>query len=228
MSEVKPIIVALDYSNREEVLTFLDSFDFPIYVKVGMELYYKEGPSILEEIKQRGHPIFLDLKLHDIPNTVGKAMANLNTLGVTMTNLHAAGGQEMMEAARKNFDGILLAVTQLTSTNQEIMNTQQGILGTVEDSVLRYANLAKEAGLDGVVCSPLEVEGVSQNIPNFLTVTPGIRPKGSVVGDQKRIMTPIDAKNAGSSYIVVGRPITQAANPKQAFLDIVTEWENQQ
>lgn len=223
------VIVALDFSSQKEVEAFLSKFDEPIYVKVGMELYYQSGPSIIEMIKSKGHRIFLDLKLHDIPNTVEKAMRGLAKLGVDMTNLHAAGGVEMMKAAKKGLgDGpLLLAVTQLTSTSEAQMHKDQLVSVSLEESVLNYAKGAKEAGLDGVVCSPLEAQLIKDNLgDDFFRVTPGIRPKSSEVGDQKRITTPKDARKTGSSYIVVGRPITQAEDPKKAYDDIVNDWED--
>ncbi len=223
------VIVALDFASEKMVEDFLNKFDQPIYVKIGMELYYQTGPSIVKMVKDKGHKIFLDLKLHDIPNTVEKAMRGLSKLGVDMTNVHAAGGVEMMKAAKRGLgDGpLLLAVTQLTSTSQEAMEKEQLINVTIEDSVVNYAKCAEEAGLDGVVCSPLEAGLIRENLgKNFLSVTPGIRPKSSEVGDQKRVTTPSDARKIGSSYIVVGRPITQAEDPVQAYKDIVEEWEN--
>ncbi len=222
------VIVALDFSSLEEVENFLDLFETPIFVKVGMELYYQTGPSIIEMIKNRGHKIFLDLKLHDIPNTVEKAMRGLSKLNVDMTNVHAAGGVEMMRAAKRGLgdDAILLAVTQLTSTSEETMRKEQLIEKTIEESVLNYAKITEEAGLDGVVCSPLEAKLIHDNLgKDFFTVTPGIRLKSNDVGDQKRVTTPQDARRIGSSYIVVGRPITQAENPYEAYLEVVEDWE---
>lgn len=223
------VIVALDFSSQEQVEEFLNKFEQPIYVKIGMELYYQTGPSIVKRVKDKGHNIFLDLKLHDIPNTVEKAMRGLSKLGVDMTNVHAAGGVEMMKAAKRGLgDGpLLLAVTQLTSTSQEAMEKEQLINVRIEESVINYAKCAEEAGLDGVVCSPLEAGLIKENLgENFLSVTPGIRPKSADVGDQKRVTTPSDARKIGSSYIVVGRPITQAKDPVKAYNDIVEEWEN--
>ena len=222
------VIVALDFSSLEEVENFLDLFETPIFVKVGMELYYQTGPSIIEMIKNRGHKIFLDLKLHDIPNTVEKAMRGLSKLNVDMTNVHATGGIEMMRAAKRGLgdDAILLAVTQLTSTSEEAMRKEQLIEKTIEESVLNYAKITEEAGLDGVVCSPLEAKLIHDNLgKDFFTVTPGIRLKSNDVGDQKRVTTPQDARRIGSSYIVVGRPITQAENPYEAYLEVVEDWE---
>ncbi len=222
------VIVALDFSSKEAVETFLNKFETPIYVKVGMELYYQEGPAIVELIKSKGHKIFLDLKLHDIPNTVEKAMRGLAKLGVDITNVHAAGGIEMMKAAKKGLgEGpILLAVTQLTSTSEAQMHHDQLIKVSLEESVLNYAKCTQEAGLDGVVCSPLEATMIKEALgEDFYKVTPGIRPASSEVGDQKRVTTPKQAREIGSSYIVVGRPITQALDPVKAYNDIVNDWE---
>ena len=229
----KDVIIALDFSSAEAVFSFLDKFeneDRKPFVKIGMELYYAEGPAIVREIKRRGHKIFLDLKLHDIPNTVMKAMNVLSRLDVDMTNLHAAGTVEMMKAAVKGLtreDGtrpILLAVTQLTSTSEETMQNELLINATMPDTVKKYAQNAQEAGLDGVVCSPLEAKLVKDACGSeFWTVTPGIRFADGDVGDQKRIMTPEKAK-AASDYIVVGRPITAAADPVAAYRRCVTEF----
>ena len=229
MSEViSEVIVALDFPGREEAENFLDNFDYPIYVKVGMELYYQTGPGLIKAIKDRGHKIFLDLKLHDIPNTVESAMRGLAKLGVDMTNVHAAGGIEMMKAAKRGLgeNGKLIAVTQLTSTSQQQMHDDQLIKVSLEESVLHYAKCAQEAGLDGVVCSPLEAGIIRDNTSEeFLRVTPGIRPADSDVGDQKRIATPKNARSLGSSFLVVGRPITKADNPKEAYETIRKDWE---
>ena len=229
----KDVIIALDFSSAEAVFSFLDKFENEPrkpFVKIGMELYYAEGPAIVREIKRRGHKIFLDLKLHDIPNTVMKAMAVLSRLDVDMTNLHAAGTIEMMKAAVKGLtrpDGtrpILLAVTQLTSTSEEAMQNELLINATMPDTVKKYAQNAKEAGLDGVVCSPLEAKLVKEACGGeFWTVTPGIRFADGDVGDQKRIMTPEKAK-AASDYIVVGRPITAAADPVAVYRRCVAEF----
>ena len=229
----KDVIIALDFSSAEAVFSFLDKFENEPrkpFVKIGMELYYAEGPAIVREIKRRGHKIFLDLKLHDIPNTVMKAMAVLSRLDVDMTNLHAAGTIEMMKAAVKGLtrpDGtrpILLAVTQLTSTSEEAMQNELQINATMPDTVKKYAQNAQEAGLDGVVCSPLEAKLVKEACGGeFWTVTPGIRFADGDVGDQKRIMTPEKAK-AASDYIVVGRPITAAADPVAAYRRCVAEF----
>jgi orotidine-5'-phosphate decarboxylase len=216
----------------ETSLNFLDKFNESLYVKVGMELFYGSGLEIVKEIKKRGHKIFLDLKLHDIPNTVKKAMTNLARLGVDIINLHAAGGSKMMAAALEGLvegsEGarpILIAVTQLTSTSKEMMNTEQLIPGEVIDSVVNYAKVAKESGLDGIVCSPLEVEKVKEACgKEFVTVTPGIRLASNNADDQVRITTPAKAREIGSDYIVVGRPITQAENPVEAYHLILKEF----
>lgn len=221
----KDVIIACDFSSAEETLSFLDRFEGKKpFVKIGMELYYAEGPSIVEKIKNRGHKIFLDLKLHDIPNTVKKAMTILSRLDVDMTNLHAAGGSEMMRAAVEGLtkpNGVhptLIAVTQLTSTSPEVLKNELLIETPMVETVMSYAENAKNSGLDGVVCSPLEAEAVHRTCgAGFLTVTPGVRFKGKDSGDQKRIMTPAQAKAAGSDYIVVGRPITAAENPAEAY-----------
>ena len=220
----KDVIIALDFENKEKTLAFLEKFTGrKPYVKIGMELYYAEGPEIVREIKARGHRIFLDLKLHDIPNTVKKAMKVLSRLDVDMTNLHASGTIAMMEAAREGLtkeDGscaTLLAVTQLTSTSEERMQQELLINATMEETVKAYARNAKAAGLPGVVCSPLEAALVKDACgPDFLTVTPGIRFADGEVGDQVRIMTPEKAR-AASDYIVVGRPITAAPDPVAAY-----------
>lgn len=220
------VIIALDFENKERTLDFLKKFkNEKLFVKVGMELFYSEGPSIIKEIKDLGHKIFLDLKLHDIPNTVKGGMKSLARLGVDMVNVHAAGGIKMMQAAYDAFEGVenkpkIIAVTQLTSTSKEAMNNEQGIPGDVIDSVLRYAKCAKEAHLDGVVCSPLEVRAIKDSLgEDFLTVTPGIRPQTGN-DDQVRVTTPHDARELGTNYIVVGRPITKAEDPYKAYLEI--------
>lgn len=230
---MKPII-ALDFSNKEEVLNFLDKFNEPLFVKVGMELYYQEGPEIVKLIKERGHQIFLDLKLHDIPNTVYKAMKGLAKLNVDLTNCHAAGGSEMMKAALKGLqEGSvnghktqLIAVTQLTSISAEMMEKEQGISGSLESSVLRYAKIAYDCGLDGVVCSALEANAI-KNVTNdsFIRVTPGIRLSENSKDDQVRIATPDNAKSLGSSQMVVGRAITAADDPQAAYTKIKEMWE---
>lgn len=222
----KDVIIALDFPTREETLKFLDLFpaDAKPFVKIGMELYYAEGPSIVREIKARGHRIFLDLKLHDIPNTVGRAMSVLSELDVDMTNLHAAGGSVMMQAALKGLtrsDGakpLLIAVTQLTSTDAETLKNELLIETPMTETVLSYAENASKSGLDGVVCSPLEAAQIKERCGNgFFTVTPGVRFAGGDVGDQKRVMTPEKAGKSGCDYIVMGRPITQAADPVEAY-----------
>ncbi len=228
----KDVIIACDFDNKEKVFAFLDLFkDRKPFVKIGMELFYAEGPEIVREIKKRGHKIFLDLKLHDIPNTVMKSMKVLSNLDVDMTNLHASGTIKMMEGAIKGLtreDGtrpILIAVTQLTSTDQESMERDLLINEPIDKVVMHYAENAKKAGLDGVVCSPLEagkVHGVCGE--NFITVTPGVRFSDGEVGDQKRVMTPAEARKIGSDYIVVGRPITAAENPVEAYNRCVKEF----
>ena len=221
----KDVIIACDFDSAEKTFAFLDKFtDKKPFVKIGMELYYAEGPSIVREIKARGHKIFLDLKLHDIPNTVKKGMAVLSRLDVDMTNLHAAGTKRMMQAAIEGLtrpDGsrpILIAVTQLTSTDQESMENDLLIKEPIDKVVMHYAACAKEAGLDGVVCSPLEAGKVHDSCGrDFVTVTPGVRFADGDVGDQKRVMTPAEANRIGSDYIVVGRPITAAEDPVAAY-----------
>lgn len=230
----KDVIVACDFSSAEATFTFLDKFkdeDRKPFVKIGMELYYAEGPSIVREIKKRGHKIFLDLKLHDIPNTVKKAMAVLSDLDVDITNLHAGGTKAMMKAALEGLtrpDGtrpLLIAVTQLTSTDQEAMENDLLIKEPIDQVVMHYAKCAQESGLDGVVCSPLEAGKVHAACgENFLTVTPGVRFADGDIGDQKRVMTPAAAKEIGSDYIVVGRPITQADDPVAAYRRCVAEF----
>lgn len=222
----KDVIIALDFPTREETLSFLDQFpagEKP-FVKIGMELFYAEGPSIVREIRARGHKIFLDLKLHDIPNTVKKAMAALSALDVDIVNLHAAGTAAMMTAALEGLtrpDGtrpLLIAVTQLTSTDQESMERELLIHVPMEKVVLHHAENAAAAGLDGVVCSPMEAGVVHERCgKDFLTVTPGVRFADGDAGDQKRVTTPAKAKELGSDYIVVGRPITQAEDPVAAY-----------
>ncbi len=220
----KDVIIACDFSSAEEVYGFLDRFQARPYVKIGMELFYAEGPQIVRELKQRGHKVFLDLKLHDIPNTVEKAMRVLSGLDVDMCNVHAAGTRKMMEAALRGLtreDGsrpLLIAVTQLTSTSQEQMEHDLLIDQPMEQVVAAYAEHAKEAGLDGVVCSPLESPAVHQRLgQGFLTVTPGVRLAGDAAGDQSRVTTPAKAKELGSDYIVVGRSITAAEDPAAAY-----------
>ena len=228
----KDVIIACDFDSAEKVFAFLDKFTGKKpFVKIGMELYYAEGPSIVREIKKRGHKIFLDLKLHDIPNTVKKSMAVLSRLDVDMTNLHAAGTVRMMEAAIEGLtreDGtrpMLIAVTQLTSTDQESMERDLLIKENIAEVVMHYANNAKIAGLDGVVCSPLEAGKVHERCgKDFVTVTPGVRFADGDIGDQKRVMTPAEAKKIGSDYIVVGRPITAASDPVAAYERCVAEF----
>ena len=228
----KDVIIACDFSSAEKTFEFLDKFEGKKpFVKIGMELFYAEGPSIVREIKARGHKIFLDLKLHDIPNTVKKAMSVLSGLDVDMTNLHAAGTCRMMEAAIEGLtrpDGtrpLLIAVTQLTSTDQEAMENDLLIKEPLPEVVMHYAQNAKKAGLDGVVCSPLESEKVHSSCgAEFITVTPGVRFADGDKGDQKRVMTPADAKAIGSDYIVVGRPITAAEDPVAAYERCIAEF----
>ena len=228
----RDVIIACDFASAEATYAFLDRFtEEKPFVKIGMELYYAEGPAIVREIRRRGHSVFLDLKLHDIPNTVEKAMRVLSRLDVQMVNLHAAGTKAMMEAALRGLtreDGtrpILLAVTQLTSTSEERMHDELLIRGSIADCVCHYAWMAKEAGLDGVVCSPLEAGMVKEKCgKEFLTVTPGIRFADGVVGDQVRITTPARAKETGSDFIVVGRPITAAEDPVAAYRQCVKEF----
>ena len=228
----KDVIVACDFSSAEQVFTFLDKFkERKPFVKIGMELYYAEGPEIVRQIKARGHEIFLDLKLHDIPNTVKKAMAVLSGLDVDMCNVHAAGTSAMMKAALEGLtrpDGsrpLLIAVTQLTSTDQESMERELLIEKPLDQVVMSYARTARSAGLDGVVCSPLEAGKVHETCGNnFVTVTPGVRFADGDAGDQKRVTTPEKAKELGSDYIVVGRPITAAADPVEAYNRCVKEF----
>jgi len=228
----KGVIIACDFKDKADTLAFLDNFkDEKLFLKIGMELFYSEGPDIVREIKSRGHKIFLDLKLHDIPNTVEKGMRSLSNLGVDMTNVHAAGTKDMMAAGLRGLtkeDGtrpLLIAVTQLTSTSQERMENELLIKEPIEDVVMHYAENTKEAGLDGVVCSPLEVQAVKAKCgKDFITVTPGIRFAAKDAGDQVRITTPAKAKELGSDYIVVGRPITQAENPVEAYNKCVEDF----
>ena len=230
----KDVIIACDFDSKEKVFSFLDKFEGEErkpFVKIGMELYYAEGPEIVREIKRRGHKIFLDLKLHDIPNTVKKSMAVLSRLDVDMTNLHAAGTGRMMEAAIEGLtreDGtrpMLIAVTQLTSTDEETMKSDLLINEPIDKVVMHYAANAKKAGLDGVVCSPLEAGKVHDTCGrDFVTVTPGVRFADGDIGDQKRVMTPAAAREIGSDYIVVGRPITAAEDPVAAYRRCVAEF----
>ena len=228
----KDVIIACDFASAEQVFAFLDKFeDEKPFVKIGMELFYAEGPEIVRQIKARGHKIFLDLKLHDIPNTVKKSMAVLSRLDVDMTNLHAAGTISMMQAAIEGLTRpngtrpMLIAVTQLTSTDQERMTNDLLIEKPIDEVVMHYAHNAKVAGLDGVVCSPLEAGKVHDRCgKDFCTVTPGVRFADGDIGDQKRVMTPAQAKKIGSDYIVVGRPITAAADPVAAYRRCVAEF----
>ena len=228
----RDVIVACDFSSAEQTFNFLDKFTGrKPFVKIGMELFYAEGPEIVRQIKARGHKIFLDLKLHDIPNTVKKAMSVLSNLDVDITNLHAAGATAMMQGALEGLtraDGtrpLLIAVTQLTSTDQESMERDILIKEPIDQVVMHYAKTAKNAGLDGIVCSPLESGKVHDACgKDFLTITPGVRFADGDVGDQKRVMTPAQAKEIGSDYIVVGRPITAAADPVAAYERCVSEF----
>ncbi len=229
----KDVIVACDFASAQQVFDFLDKFEGQRkpFVKIGMELFYAEGPAIVRQIKERGHKIFLDLKLHDIPNTVKKAMAVLSNLDVDITNLHAGGTCRMMQAAIEGLtrpDGtrpLLIAVTQLTSTDQESMEQDLLIREPIDKVVMHYAANAKKAGLDGVVCSPLEAGKVHEVCgDSFLTITPGVRFADGDIGDQKRVMTPAEAKRIGSDYIVVGRPITAADDPVAAYNRCVAEF----
>ena len=228
----KDVIVACDFSSGEQVFSFLDKFTGrKPFVKIGVELFYAEGPAIVRAIKERGHKIFLDLKLHDIPNTVKKAMKVLSNLDVDICNLHAAGTTAMMQAALEGLtreDGsrpLLIAVTQLTSTDQESMERDLLIREPIDQVVMHYAQTAKNAGLDGIVCSPLEAGKVHDSCgKDFLTVTPGVRFADGETGDQKRVMTPAQAKEIGSDYIVVGRPITAASDPVAAYERCVSEF----
>lgn len=228
----KDVIIALDFKNAQETFSFLDKFTGrKPYVKVGMELFYAEGPQIVRDIKERGHKIFLDLKLHDIPNTVKGGMRSLRDLGVDMTNLHAAGTIDMMKAALEGLtreDGtrpLLIAVTQLTSTSQERMEKEILIEKPIDEVVIKYARNAKEAGLDGVVCSPLEAGKIHEACgEGFLTITPGVRFADGDIGDQVRVTTPEKAREIGSDYIVVGRPITKAEDPVAAYERCIKEF----
>ena len=230
----REVIIACDFKDKETLFNFLDNFkDEKPYLKIGMEIFYKEGLELVKEIKKRGHKIFLDLKLCDIPNTVYKAMLNLADAGVDMVNVHAFGGIEMMKAAKKalnekNADTKLLAVTILTSLNDEALKKELLISEKLGDTVIHYAKNAKEAGCDGVVCSPLESTIVKQNCgEDFLTVTPGVRFADDDKGDQKRVTTPSRARELGSSYIVVGRSITGANDPKEAYLRASREFRGE-
>lgn len=228
------IMVALDYPSANEAEALLASLrGIPCYVKVGMQLFYAEGPKFVARLKEEGYSVFLDLKMHDIPNTVKGGAESITRLGVDMFNVHAAGGKQMMEAALEGVDKglasgskrpIVIGVTQLTSTSQHMLNAEIGIAGSVEDAVLRYAKLSRDAGLDGVVASPLEVVRLKSEVgPAFVTVTPGIRPASAAIGDQSRVMTPKEAFEQGTDYIVIGRPITAAASPREALESILEE-----
>lgn len=232
----KDVIIACDFSSKEATLEFLDKFTGPRkpFVKIGMELFYSAGPEIVREIKARGHKIFLDLKLHDIPNTVKKAMKVLSNLDVDMTNVHASGTIDMMKAALEGLtrpDGtrpLLIAVTQLTSTSEERMQKELLINAGINETIVKYASNAREAGLDGVVCSPLEAGMVKDACGNaFLTITPGIRFADAAADDQVRITTPARAREIGSDFIVVGRPVTAAADPVAAYERCVKEFLNE-
>jgi len=234
-----PVIIALDFASKGEVSRFLDRFnEEKLFVKVGMELFYQEGPAIIHDIKEKGHQIFLDLKLHDIPNTVKSAMKGLAKLQCDLVNVHAAGGQEMMMAALEGLDQgtpagqqrpRCIAVTQLTSTSEEQMKNEQLIQVPLQESVLHYAMLTKQSGLDGVVCSSHEAAMIREKIgTDFLTVTPGIRLKEDAAGDQKRVATPDFAKKAGVSYMVVGRSITRSVDPIESYQKFIQAWEGVQ
>ncbi|MCM3667690.1 orotidine-5'-phosphate decarboxylase [Mesobacillus maritimus] len=230
------LIIALDFSDKKKVEEFLPSFgNEKLFLKVGMELFYAEGPSIVTYLKEQGHDVFLDLKLHDIPNTVKGGMRNLARLGADLVNVHAAGGREMMEAALEGLEAgvgvgekrpLCIAVTQLTSTSETQMSRDQLITVSLEESVCHYASVAQQADLDGVVCSAHEAKMISERVgEGFLKVTPGIRLAGGSAGDQKRVATPKFARGEGASAIVVGRPITQAENPLESYLALKNEWE---
>lgn len=232
----RPLIIALDFQDAKEVETFLNKFEEEkLYVKVGMELFYQEGPSIISHIKQLGHKIFLDLKLHDIPNTVKQAMRGLAKLDVDLVNVHAAGGKKMMQAAIEGLEAgtpegkkrpACIAVTQLTSTSQTMVEEELLLKGDINDVVLHYAQMAEESGLEGVVCSTHEVESLNLRLgTSFMTVTPGIRMKDDSSDDQTRIATPDQARRLGSTAIVVGRSITKAENPYEAYINVKKAWE---
>ncbi|MDQ0192548.1 orotidine-5'-phosphate decarboxylase [Paenibacillus wynnii] len=232
----KRIMIPLDYPNAEQASVLINKLEgIPCYMKVGMQLFYAAGPEFIKDLKRRGYSVFVDLKMHDIPNTVKGGAESLTQLGADMFNVHASGGSAMMAAARTGAAAavsinpslsmpLIIAVTQLTSTSQEVMNSEIGISGNVTDTVVRYAKLAAEAGLDGVVASPQESAAIAAACgPAFCTVTPGIRPAGSSVDDQSRVMTPGQAIRQGSHYLVIGRPITGAEDPYQAALNIIEE-----
>ncbi|AVK63565.1 orotidine-5'-phosphate decarboxylase [Lactobacillus sp. CBA3606] len=233
----RPVIIALDFPTATQALAFLDRFpaQLSLTVKVGMELFYAAGPQIVTAIEARGHAVFLDLKLHDIPHTVGAAMQVIGRLGVRYTTVHAAGGAAMLTAAKQGLvagaaeRGLpapqLLAITQLTSTSQTMLNQDQRIPGTVAASVVHYAQLAQTSGCDGVICSAQEVAAIHAAVgSDFIGITPGIRPQTAATDDQQRVMTPAAAAQAGSDGLVIGRPITQTADPYQAYQQILTEW----
>lgn len=231
---MKDVIVACDFSSKKEIMEFLDLFqEEKPYVKIGMELFYAEGPEMVREIKARGHRIFLDLKLHDIPNTVYKAMKNVALLNPDMTNVHAAGGIDMMKAAQRAINEVnpkieLIAVTQLTSTSSDVLKNELWIDHTINDTIVHYASNAREAGLAGVVCSPLEAEMIHEKVgASFITVTPGIRFADAASDDQKRITTPAKAREIGSDYIVVGRPITASSDPVSSYRICVKEFTDE-
>ncbi|TVY09667.1 orotidine-5'-phosphate decarboxylase [Paenibacillus cremeus] len=225
-------MVALDYAYAEQAEALVSALQgIPCYMKVGMQLFYSAGPQFVARLKEKGYQVFLDLKMHDIPNTVKGGAESITRMGVDMFNVHAAGGKTMMEAAMEGVDKglqagglrpVVIGVTQLTSTSQAVMNDEIGIAGTVEEAVVRYASLAKSAGLNGVVASPLEVVRIKQACgAGFVTVTPGIRPAGADIGDQSRVMTPKEAFTQGTDFVVIGRPITEAANPREALESII-------
>lgn len=231
----QPFIVALDFSSKQEVNEFLRLFSgTPLFVKVGMELYYQEGPAMIEELKAQGHRIFLDLKLHDIPNTVKQAMKGLARLAVDLVNVHAAGGTQMMKAALEGLEAgtpsggrrpMCIAVTQLTSTSEQMLRDELWIARSMEETVVHYASLAKESGLDGVVCSAKEVPLIREHFgETFVTVTPGIRFADEAKGDQVRVVTPAEARKLGANFIVVGRSITRASDPYAAYERLQREW----
>lgn len=227
------IMVALDYPHAEEARQLIEALKgIPCYMKVGMQLFYSAGPQFVASLKEQGYKVFLDVKMHDIPNTVKGGSESVTRLGVDMFNVHAAGGKQMMEAALEGVDKalagssshkpIVIAVTQLTSTSQTVMNDEIGIAGSVEETVIRYAKLAQSAGLQGVVASPLEVTKIKAACGNdFVTVTPGIRPAGADIGDQSRVMTPPEAFEQGTDFVVIGRPITAAKDPREALESII-------
>lgn len=227
---MKDVIVALDFKNREDTMDLLKKFQEPIYVKVGMELFYSAGPDIVREIKSMGHKVFLDLKFHDIPNTIRGAMRSCLSLGADMVNLHASGGSLMMKAAMEEANALknpplVIGVTVLTSMDEQTLKSELNVNDKVEDAVLRLATMTKESGLPGIVCSALEVAKVKKELgQDFLTITPGIRPKDASHEDQSRVVTPEMAREMGSDFIVVGRPITKADNPYRAYVKIKNEF----